>query len=131
MPEIEHKITWYFILRTNIGSVKLGGYNACLYAEGLNLNSTKDCDLANKFNSLSFDKRRYFMDCPDHDYDPQRDVSERDIHEAIASLGWFEEFGLEYLLSPPNERYVGPGTKEWEELEKFIHDNPGIHISPW
>ena len=132
MPEIEHKITWYFILRTNIGSVKIGEHYTFLYVESLDKHSHKDVALEERFNNLSFDKRCHFLSSVDDDYDPQRDVSERAVRSRISDLGWFDEFELEYLLSSPNERYIGPGTKEWEEWEKFKAEadrDPGIHLS--
>ena len=75
--------------------------------------------LAERFNNLSFDEREYFIsDRRDFYYDPPRVSVEQCVRKNIEDLGWFDEFELEYLLSPPNERYIGPGSKEWEEEEK-------------
>ncbi len=133
MPEIKLKITWYYILKTNDTCVKLGVDEVgCLRAESTDLNNKESNSLVERFKNLSFNEREYFIsEWRDFYYDPPRESIESDVRERIEALGWFDEFELEYMLSPPDEKYIGPGTKEWEELEEFVRDNPDIHISPW
>ena len=121
MPEID-PIVWYYILKTKTVSVKLGADEVgCLRTESTDINNQESNSLVERFNNLSFDEREYFISrWPDYYYDPPRKSIESDVRERIEKLGWFDEFELEYLLSPPDEKYIGPGSKEWEEMEKRI-----------
>ena len=131
MPEID-PIVWYYTLKTKSASVKLGMYRGTFLFVESDGNNQSSSLLAERFNNLSFDEREYFIsDRRDFNYDPPRVSVEQCVRKNIEDLGWFDEFELEYLLSPPDERYIGPGTKEWKEWEKFVRDNPDIHISPW
>ncbi len=121
MPEID-TITWYYTLKTKTASVKLGiseaGY---LRSESSDCRNEENDLLAERFNRLSFREREDFLNCgQDFNYDPPRKSIEPCVRECVEALGWFEEFELEYMLSPPNEKYIGPGSKEYEENEKRI-----------
>lgn len=132
MPEID-PITWYYTLKTKTANVKLGTSEAgYLRSESSNCSSKESNSLAERFNNLSLREREYFISNQrDFYYDPPRESVESYVRERIEALGWFDEFELEYLLSPPNEKYVGPGTKEWEGWEKFVRDNPYMDFKPW
>ena len=121
MSEID-PIVWYYTLKTKTESVKLGTDEVgCLRAESTDINNQESNSLVERFNNLSFRERDDFLNCwPDYYYDPPRKSVEQGVRKSIEELGWFDEFELEYLLSPPDERYIGPGSKEWEEMEKRI-----------
>ncbi len=121
MPEIDY-VNWCYILKTKDACVKLGVDEVrCLRAESTDINNQESNSLVKRFENLSFNEREYFIsDRTDFNYDPPRESTELHVRNRIEKLGWFDEFELEYLLSPPNEKYIGPGSKEYEENERLI-----------